>query len=76
VSGNYFTNFQTAIAKRLPDGIGEIVTSPYEPVASAPQKMLPKLSVGFSHKSLTGVSNFDQTCEQYRTDAQFAPEYK
>jgi len=29
----------------------------------------------FPHKPLTAVSNFDQTCEQYGTDAQFAPEY-
>ena len=28
------------------------------------------------HKPLTAVSNFDQTCERYGTDALFAPEYK
>ena len=30
----------------------------------------------FSHKLLSEVSNFDQTCERYRTDPQCAPEYK
>ena len=30
----------------------------------------------FSHKLLTVVSNFDQTCERYRTNPQCAQEYK
>jgi len=78
--------FPCAQVLSLPLGRQRLLSCPHAPQGCSPRACLLRCSLHrvfisnarmlFRHKPLTAVSNFDQTCEQYGTDAQFAPEYE